>query len=108
MAHPLSTALIEHQAHLSDLYTQLDAEASSGIVCRKLEELHAALVDTVARQRREAEDEVKQVKEECIALQAELDRLARVLGKRLAGDSESDVSHSNRHALPSLTMLTTP
>lgn len=86
----LAEALAAHTQHLTELYARLDGSPQA-TVCKKLDELHAALVGTIDEQKRTAEGEVKAVEDECEDLQTQLERIAKVLGKRLAQDPESHV-----------------
>lgn len=86
----LAEALQQHEEQLTDLYGQLDGNPAP-TVCKRLEELHAKLVDTIGSQRVQAQTEVADVKRECLELEEQLGRIAKVLGKRLAQDPDSDV-----------------
>ncbi|CAA3032878.1 Hypothetical predicted protein, partial [Olea europaea subsp. europaea] len=86
----LSTLLASHAADLSSLYGSLGA--SSETVPLKLEELHAALVGTVKRQKEAAEAEVAEVKERVDGLRGTLERKRRRLGEsRTSSAHESNV-----------------
>lgn len=93
----LAEALSLHTQHLTELYGRLDGSPQA-TVCEKLDQLHAALVGTIQAQKSEAENEVRAVETECQELQEQLDKMAQVLGKRLAQDPESHVRLSLVHA----------
>lgn len=56
-----------------------------------MEELHRALIGTVEKQRRDAEEEVANIKQELDSLKGELGKLASVLGTKLAADPLTEV-----------------
>lgn len=88
----LDTLLKSHVSQLESLYEELGAPPES--VPAKLQELHNALVGTVQQQRQTAEDEVRQVKECILALEATIVRKRCQLSGESSGPEATTTSTS--------------